>query len=441
MLPYISRKKVFFLLLFFSCLSSRIHAMNFSCTFSTKTAHVDFWVTSAPAAGCRLPNNVNPWTERCENVTEDGCMSHILGSNNPMPGAFFKGNAGPRYLEIRAEGEGTSPYKELVSVPYELQSIYEQEAENSKIGSIEELILTSNKPIRSTAGQIVFGGDTRILGNLRIGEHSISIGTGTTPGYNEIRCVDESGSYITAEDQTLVIRTTGTASARDLTLQTDNGDILLMPESYVGIGTASPGAKLTVNGAFLRYGSTIYGTTYSNTHVNLGYGSTTGANGQDFSYCTVGGGNGNIASYSYATVSGGRYNEAANPDATVSGGYNNIIGYHSGDFGTISGGDANRIAGNANADYSSIGGGIGNVIDGGYSTISGGWGNIIYNNASASTISGGSANYITGSYATIPGGYDNDADGDYSFAAGRRANADNQGSFALADSQDADFTV
>ena len=42
-------------------------------------------------------------------------------------------------------------------------------------------------------------------------------------------------------------------------------------------------------------------------------------------------------------------------------------------------------------------------------------------------------------YATVPGGRDNVGGGDYSFAAGRRAKANHQGSFVWADSTDADL--
>jgi hypothetical protein len=49
------------------------------------------------------------------------------------------------------------------------------------------------------------------------------------------------------------------------------------------------------------------------------------------------------------------------------------------------------------------------------------------------------SNSIVGSYATIPGGRLNAANGDFSFAAGRRAKANHAGSFVLADSTDADF--
>lgn len=62
---------------------------------------------------------------------------------------------------------------------------------------------------------------------------------------------------------------------------------------------------------------------------------------------------------------------------------------------------------------------------------------------SGATISGGVSNTITpaGAFGTIPGGFMNFVDGRYSYAAGRRASAQNFGQFVWADSQDADFVA
>ena len=106
---------------------------------------------------------------------------------------------------------------------------------------------------------------------------------------------------------------------------------------------------------------------------------------QGINYQTVGGGSNNVASGQYATVGGGSGNVASSSSATVAGGQNNT----------------------ANNTYATVGGG--------------------YNN---------SAGYV----ATIPGGANNLASGYYSFAAGQRAKATNQGAFVWADSQGADFS-
>jgi hypothetical protein len=137
----------------------------------------------------------------------------------------------------------------------------------------------------------------------------------------------------------------------------------------------------------------------------------------------------------YATVSGGRANSAGSAGATVGGGNQNTV---FGDDGTIAGGLDNTATTRA--------------------TVAGGE----FNRASGirSAIGGGSGNDSNGDDSVVPGGSDNCAGGDYSFAAGRRAKVrsatdrffggcsglpsypggtGDQGTFAWADSQAADF--
>jgi hypothetical protein len=64
----------------------------------------------------------------------------------------------------------------------------------------------------------------------------------------------------------------------------------------------------------------------ADTHINLGTSSTTGTDGQDYSYATVGGGENNTASSSFATVGGGYLNNASGGLATVPGGRGNVAG-------------------------------------------------------------------------------------------------------------------
>ncbi len=145
----------------------------------------------------------------------------------------------------------------------------------------------------------------------------------------------------------------------------------------VGIGTATPNAKLQVNGAISRQGTSVSDAT----QVNLGVTSTT----QNV-YSTVSGGYRNTASRSFATVSGGYRNTASgNSCATVSGGFTNT---------------ASR---------------------------------------SCATVSGGSQNTASNHFATVSGGSQNTASGQNSFAAGRRAKATGWGSFVWADFLNADY--
>ena len=180
--------------------------------------------------------------------------------------------------------------------------------------------------------------------------------------------------------------------------------------------TDSADSTLMAGGAWgiARYGNTLYGNADS-THVNLGLACTTGASGQDYKYCTIGGGQLNVASQRAATVAGGRVNTASGTQATVGGGEGNTAsGY--GSF--IGGGDINTASGF----YATVGGG-------GLNTAS-------YYFA---TIGGGSYNAASGWCATVPGGRSDTASGNYSFAAGRRAKANHHGTFVWADSTDADF--
>jgi hypothetical protein len=209
-----------------------------------------------------------------------------------------------------------------------------------------------------------------------------------------------------------------------------------------------------------RYGNTLYGNADS-THVNLGVGSTTGASGHNYKYCTVGGGVSNSASEDYTTIGGGINNTASFAEATVGGGTQNNA---SGQRATIGGGLSNI----ASANGSTVGGGIDNIasqfcatvaggnnnsasgqevtIGGGYAdtasgngaTIAGGFNNKAIN--FGTTVGGGGYNTASEWYATIPGGFQDSAAGYCSFAAGRRAKALHAGSFVWADSTNADFS-
>jgi trimeric autotransporter adhesin len=87
-------------------------------------------------------------------------------------------------------------------------------------------------------------------------------------------------------------------------------------------------------------------------------------------------------------------------------------------------------------------------VGGGESNHAGGWDATVgggdHNTAAGSyaTVGGGTHNIAAGSYATVGGGTVNTAAGDYSFVVGRRTantNADHDGVFLFADSNDFDF--
>jgi hypothetical protein len=109
-----------------------------------------------------------------------------------------------------------------------------------------------------------------------------------------------------------------------------------------------------------------------------------------------------------------------------------LLNVASGDVATIGGGYGST-AGN----YATVGGGIYNAADGAYSTVAGGADNTA--SGDSATVGGGLSNEASGLEATIPGGTKNLAQGDWSFAAGHKAKAYNQGCFVWGDSTDADI--
>ncbi|HXT11888.1 MAG TPA: tail fiber domain-containing protein [Candidatus Angelobacter sp.] len=167
-------------------------------------------------------------------------------------------------------------------------------------------------------------------------------------------------------------------------------------------------------------------------------------------YSSLGGGQNNSiqTNANYSTIGGGQNNSINSGinTGTIGGGLGNVV---SGLSGTVAGGENNQ----ASAFRDAVGGGILNSASGGISTVAGGWTNTASGNASSigggdhnlasgleSVISGGSGNQATNIWAAIPGGQNNVAGGAYSFAAGQRAKATNDGAFVWADATGADFT-
>mgnify|MGYP006278502495 CR=1 FL=1 len=179
----------------------------------------------------------------------------------------------------------------------------------------------------------------------------------------------------------------------------------------------------------------------------VGGGDENTASGEE---STVGGGDGNTASGTEATVSGGNVNTASGDESTVGGGFDNTA---SAGQATVGGGDGNTADGiqatvgggydnTANANEATVGGGGRNLVLGENATVAGGGGFSDGNEAhgEGSTVGGGQNNrtgksgQTTGQAATVPGGEQNVAEFDYTFAAGRQAEARNEGAFVWGDS-------
>jgi hypothetical protein len=163
---------------------------------------------------------------------------------------------------------------------------------------------------------------------------------------------------------------------------------------------------------------------YSGNLVNGGFGAFIGGGGTlgavnqaGGNFPTIGGGQNNLASGAFPTVAGGLGNKANALGATVGGGESNTAGTNG--WATVAGGQGNTASGSSST-----------VAGGGSNTASG----------ATSAIGGGFSNTASGDRATVPGGDNNTASGNYSFAAGRRGKAANDGAFVWADSSDFDFT-
>jgi hypothetical protein len=186
---------------------------------------------------------------------------------------------------------------------------------------------------------------------------------------------------------------------------------------------------------------------HDSTHVNLGISSTTGTAGQDWKYCTVGGGAYNTASGWEATVGGGNYNTASEYRATVGGGYGNTASFT---LATVGGGSGNTASNycatvggginNSSGYGASVGGGFTNSANGAFATVGGGFRDTVYayeggvaagsfnlagdaDTDTAAFIGGGSHNSATANYATVGGGWSNAASGNYATVGGGENNS------------------
>ena len=185
-------------------------------------------------------------------------------------------------------------------------------------------------------------------------------------------------------------------------------DNLVWPDVHsatiAGGGRSVPADNGTANQVTDNYGTIGGGAD------NLTGDATTPANSAEFA--TVGGGQGNQAIGVNATIAGGLSNQATEAQATVAGGFDNR-------------------ATNLRA---AVGGGISNRATGLRATVAGGQSNQA--TQTDATVGGGANSFATGISATVPGGSGNEARGDYSLAAGRRAQAQasHMGAFVWADS-------
>lgn len=291
------------------------------------------------------------------------------------------------------------------------------------------------------------------------------------------RSVDLSGTcqigtiYINSSDQLLECSANGLGAGYwrpipDIWTQDPDTDYIYLtdtsnPSLQVGIGTATPEFKLTLNtdGGILAKGTFGSGDTLPDLGAGtrmLWYprkaafraGYVSGSQWDDSSIgnysmamgrntvasgvaSVVVGGDGNTASGDYTAIIGGQSNTASARGAVVGGGQNNVA---SAQYSAIGGGFTNTASANAATVFggannqataigATVGGGTQNSTSVNYSFIGGGY----LNNLSDavvdgmdwySTIGGGRQNISIDDYTTIGGGYNNYINGEFNTIAG-----------------------
>jgi len=310
-------------------------------------------------------------------------------------------------------------------------------------------------------------------GEIAFGNHSSAVTTGTVLGRLLFLSRDTSAGaegLVAAIEAVASGEHSTTYHRTDLVFKTSNEvedfgieNMRLHYDGNLTIGTSTHyNYKLFVNGEFRANGirtesasvPNVIGGAAGNSFTSGNYGVVIGGGGAgsgyehtvNGNYAAIGGGYSNDLVGSYSVVAGGYSNSLDSVAAVISGGYSNVIATGS-SYAVISGGISNEIG--SNSDYSFIGGGQDNylysdlnyeVIGGGrengmtaqgtssYNVIGGGYSNYM-TGSFGNVIAGGIDNYTFGSYSVIPGGYQNSTLDNYTFAAGYRAEADEEGSF------------
>ncbi len=260
-------------------------------------------------------------------------------------------------------------------------------------------------------------------------------------GYNNVTSADYStvpggkwntaaGRYSFAAGRSAKALHDGTlvwADSADLNFEsTAPNQFIIRASGGVGIGTNAPTQPLQVAG-------TIYASSGGFKFPDGTVQSSAGAVG---SFLPLGGGvmTGAITNTGNPEITMGKgsfgaENTNTGENSFVAGWGNSATGIYS----SVMGGDHNTASG----PLSIVGGGNANIAEGNGSTLGGGAQNVA--GGEMSVVSGGFSNRASALDAVVPGGFWNYADGRYSFAAGRQARANHDGTFVWADSTEAHF--
>ena len=366
----------------------------------------------------------------------------------------------PRWLEIAARTNSSGPFITLIPrqsvtpLPY---AMFANTASNLTgllpAAQLSGLITVTQLPVtvvtNNEAGLNLIGTFT---GN---GASVTNVNAALLNGKSATNFWQSGGNNISAgqflgstNNQPLIFKANGQQVARfEPTTDTPNviggfsGNLIqagLVGDTIGGGGTALGGQpNLMTNNA---YYATIGGG-FRNTVTNYGgavLGGAANFNGGYFG--TIGGGEFNAEQGDFSMIGGGQNNtiQVGTIYATIAGGSYGVI-YASSDYGTVGGGQKNNVF---NGPHGTVGGGSNNIVEAVGATVSGGLNNqagLFTGVGTAAVVAGGMNNYASGNFSTIAGGTGNSAAGDYALAAGRRALAQDNGTFVWADSQNADF--
>ncbi|MFO7651080.1 MAG: hypothetical protein R6X13_07080 [bacterium] len=337
------------------------------------------------------------WTEtQNDRVVHNGLFSVGMGSVTPIPSSVFEPGT-PCSLEVTVAGT-TLPKVEITSVGFAYRSVksdtalYAQSATAQYADSAGGAVRVGGQNLTGLDARYVNEGQASSVTSAMITDGAIAAADIATGAVTSAKILD--GAIAAADLNQMgagtgqVLKWTGSAWApRNDSVGGGAGDNAWARSDSVlytvhQLGIARGGA-----------GNVLYGNDSAHsTHVNFGVVCTTGSDGSNHSYCTVGGGYGNTARQAYTTVGGGIGNVAQRAGATIGGGYYNFT---SGERATVSGGLFNAAEG------------------------------------MRSTVGGGFRNWAAGSYSAIPGGEACTTTGSSAFAVGNESKASHSNSAAF----------
>jgi hypothetical protein len=408
------------------------------------TASLRFRVYSAPSGGTLEYEATNIAT------VVDGLYSTLIGQYRTLTNTLASALAdGVGYLEVQVNGVTLSPREQLAAAPLANTAM--------QLGALRVLTNATSPSLvgghtansAGTPGSVVGGGGTASFPNQGGGTYSVVVG-----GYGNTVYTNTPEAFIGGGSMNWV----------------SNGNSAIVGGAYNGIRAITSfigggyGNTITLLGSIGVIGGGVFNTNGSaDGFIGGGRGNALVSGSQ----AAIGGGTANTVAGSQSLIVGGGYNSVSGAQSAVVGGYSNTIesatlsfigggwinsiatanvsvivggGYHgigsNSAYATIGGGFANRLYG---SDFGVLAGGsLNRLLNSGNAFVGGGSENVV-DNGSLSVIGGGYSNFARGLSATVPGGQRNDADSDYSFAAGYRAKALGVGTFVWADSTDQDF--